>query len=51
LLDLQLRELSKGKRGRDTIFDKLFRGALDEFGRELKTMIGVESQASAKYSD
>ena len=44
---LQCRELFKGGNRRDTIFDKIFKGALDEFGRELKTVIGVEMQVGA----
>ena len=44
---LQCRELFKGGNRRDTIFDKIFKGALDEFGREMKTVIGVEMQVSA----
>ncbi|XP_070212949.1 unconventional myosin-IXb-like [Littorina saxatilis] len=48
------RELFKGGNRRDTIFDKIFKGALDEFGRELKTVIGVEShhgEVVVKYRD
>ncbi|KAL8597793.1 hypothetical protein ACOMHN_004908 [Nucella lapillus] len=48
------RELFKGGTRRDTIFDKIFRGALDEFGRELKTVIAVELQheeVAVKYRD
>ena len=44
---LQCRELFKGSKRRDTIFDKIFKGALDEFGREMKTVIGVEMQVGA----
>nr|KAG5705932.1 hypothetical protein BaRGS_010822 [Batillaria attramentaria] len=51
------RELFKDHNRRETIFDKIFKGALDEFGRELKTIIAVEMQVSThdevavKYRD
>ncbi|KAK7496039.1 hypothetical protein BaRGS_00012740 [Batillaria attramentaria] len=48
------RELFKDHNRRETIFDKIFKGALDEFGRELKTIIAVEMQhdeVAVKYRD
>lgn len=48
------RELFKDQKRRETIFDKIFKGALDEFGREMKTVIAVEMQhdeVAVKYRD
>ncbi|XP_076443388.1 unconventional myosin-IXb-like isoform X3 [Babylonia areolata] len=48
------RDLFKDGARIDTVFDKIFKGALDEFGKELKTVTAIEMQHAdvvVKYRD